>query len=222
MKTSPIAGHARNHGLRSTMLSAGLAGSLGLLALAASAPAQAAQVFNFSGACIDCSGDGVGTLTLADGAHGALTKTDFVSFSYRSNLVSFDISSADIVAVVGSLDPNNLGATYIDIVQLGGTGWEFTRNDDGSWSVSSEITHGTTGQGGGGGGGGFSAPGPIGLGGDSSDTQRVVNDFGADSEFSLASAAPEPAAWMLMILGFGGMGASLRRRRPGPAAIETA
>ena len=31
------------------------------------------------------------------------------------------------------------------------------------------------------------------------------------------SAAPEPATWGLMILGFGGAGAMLRRRRPGHA-----
>ena len=30
----------------------------------------------------------------------------------------------------------------------------------------------------------------------------------------LIVSVPEPAAWALMMLGFGGMGAALRRRRP--------
>ncbi|THD61329.1 PEPxxWA-CTERM sorting domain-containing protein [Phenylobacterium sp.] len=45
------------------------------------------------------------------------------------------------------------------------------------------------------------------------------NDFGVDN-IRLASV-PEPAAWSLMILGFGGLGAVLRRRR-GQVAIATA
>jgi len=45
------------------------------------------------------------------------------------------------------------------------------------------------------------------------------NDFGFatyvdDSPVGGPSAAPEPAAWALMILGFAGAGASLRRRQP--------
>jgi len=42
------------------------------------------------------------------------------------------------------------------------------------------------------------------------------NDFGVDN-ISLASV-PEPSAWALMILGFGGMGALLRRQRRAVAA----
>lgn len=38
--------------------------------------------------------------------------------------------------------------------------------------------------------------------------------------FGLAAAAvPEPAAWTLLVLGFGGVGASLRRRRPARVAL---
>ena len=80
--------------------------------------------------------------------------------------------------------------------------------------------------GGGGGGGGFAAP------------QSAPNDGGADDLPSFSSAdnesisftpiveenvaviaAPEPTGWALMIAGFGGAGAMLRRRRKSSAAI---
>jgi len=37
--------------------------------------------------------------------------------------------------------------------------------------------------------------------------------FAGTISFELASPAPEPTSWALMIIGFGGMGAALRRRR---------
>jgi hypothetical protein len=39
-----------------------------------------------------------------------------------------------------------------------------------------------------------------------------------NASFSVASGAPEPAGWALMLLGFGGLGAMLRRRRGTPLA----
>jgi hypothetical protein len=39
------------------------------------------------------------------------------------------------------------------------------------------------------------------------------NDFGVDSISFSGGGVPEPAAWALMILGFGGVGASLRAKR---------
>jgi len=79
--------------------------------------------------------------------------------------------------------------------------------------------------------------GPAGVeNGDQSFGRRVSYDFGANRvnkvefissgnafEFdSLAgavqAAVPEPATWLMMILGFGGVGAMIRRRRTLPAA----
>ena len=44
------------------------------------------------------------------------------------------------------------------------------------------------------------------------------NDFGVDNISLDSVAVPEPTSWALMILGFGGLGATLRRRRAGFAA----
>lgn len=56
----------------------------------------------------------------------------------------------------------------------------------------------------------------VGTNGSFEDARQVrLGDIGA----ILSSAVPEPASWALMILGFGGMGASLRRRRNRGAAV---
>ena len=39
---------------------------------------------------------------------------------------------------------------------------------------------------------------------------------------SVPGAVPEPATWAMMLLGFGGMGVSLRRRRRSAVAMQTA
>lgn len=62
---------------------------------------------------------------------------------------------------------------------------------------------------------GMSAPVGTGDGG-------VLNSFTADTSglasANVSGAIPEPASWALMIIGFGGMGATLRMRRRIPAA----
>jgi hypothetical protein len=211
------------------------AAAVAMLGFGAAGAAQAATtVYDFSGVCRDCASVGTGTLTLANAPTGPIATTDFVSFVYKSNLVSFTLNSSDIVAMLGSYDPSRPDATVIDIVQLGGTGWEFERNADGSWSVSSEIGaslhgNGSGGSGGGGGGGGgspgFSGGGSGGSPGFSGNLDspgpgftRTVDDFGPTSSFqqdlvAAQAVVPEPAAWALMLVGFGGLGAALRTRR---------
>lgn len=49
-----------------------------------------------------------------------------------------------------------------------------------------------------------------------------VGDGGSSvyaDNFTFGAAVPEPSAWVLMILGFGGLGAVLRQRRPAPVEI---
>ena len=149
--------------MRAVWSAIAVASTLGLSALAAGSANASTTMYDFQGACRDCASYGEGTLTLSNPVNGALTKADFVSFIYKSNLVSFKLDSDAIVAVMGSIDPTNLGASYIDILQLGGTGWEFDLNPDGSWSVSSNLTQGaekpnTSGGGGSGSGAAVAAP----------------------------------------------------------------
>lgn len=236
--------------MRASVSAATAAMVLGLGLGAGGAANAATTLFDFSGVCRDCASVGTGTLVLNGAPNGPISTADFVSFSYKSNLVSFTLDKSNIVAMLGSFDPSRPGAEVIDIVQLGGTGWEFERNADGSWSVSSEIgasRQSGDGAGGSGGGGGFSfasggegggSPGASGGGltsfdgagggisdwgssnGGSSDggSTRVVDDFGPSSSFQqqlvdVAASVPEPASWALMMVGFGGLGAALRRRR---------
>ena len=238
--------------MRAVWTAIAVAGGLGLGALAAGSASAATTIYNFTGDCTDCAGTSTGTLTLSDTPNGALTKSDFVNFVYKSNLVSFQINSSDIVAVMGSIDPNNLSTSYIDIIQLGGTGWEFERNADGSWSVYSDITGGQShassivgggmsAAGGGGGGSpggsgddgsdgsgsGGNGPGDVSTfsfssGGDDFVVQRTNDDTGLTSTDSQVGGVPEPATWAMMLVGFGGMGALLRGRRRSLRGIEIA
>lgn len=43
-----------------------------------------------------------------------------------------------------------------------------------------------------------------------------------DFRFTLSSAVPEPSTWAMMLLGFGGMGVALRRRRKLPTITQLA
>jgi hypothetical protein len=69
--------------------------------------------FTFTGACAvdDCTGDGIGVLTLENYSLGSPIHTsNFVSFSYKSNLTSLSLSASDVSEVSGSL-PAILPAT---------------------------------------------------------------------------------------------------------------
>jgi hypothetical protein len=88
-----------------------LAALFGMAAL--SAPAAAADTtFLFTGQCSDCTGTGTGTLVLQDYTIGdLLNASNFVSFSYSSNLTNFAIDSVD--GIVGSLS-NLPGANFVN------------------------------------------------------------------------------------------------------------
>ena len=50
------------------------------------------------------------------------------------------------------------------------------------------------------------------------DPTGFIHSFSTNSAYGLFFGVPEPTSWALMLLGFGGIGATLRRRRSAPTA----
>jgi hypothetical protein len=123
--------------------------------LIASMPMQATTIvtaqptaLTFTGNCTDCSGTGVGTLTVTGYSPGnplVLSTSNFVSFTYVSNLLpTFAITAP--TAFSGTI-PAALPATFS--LTLIGTGGEFITNSAApSWCIGPGTTctadHGTT------------------------------------------------------------------------------
>lgn len=194
-------------GLRTAASSLALALVAGALLSAGPAAASGPlTVLDFVGTCSDCSGTGLGVLMVQNFGTGILDASNFVDWTYHSNLVTYEITratlhqfSADFSTLPG------LAAVSIEEATTGAPGSDgefhefqtlqspnaFSGMD---WSVSGFIP----------------APGgvelPISGGG-------VINDEGPSYVWRLDSAAPEPAAWTLMIAGFGLAGAGLRSAR---------
>ena len=91
--------------------------------------------YRFVGQCTDCSGTGIGMLTVQNYTLGtALSNCNFVSFTYTSNLVSFTMTQSDSPNLSGMLPaplPATATVTIRDfVIQMG-----FTSDVNGSWSV---------------------------------------------------------------------------------------
>ena len=103
--------------LRIRWLLTALAVFIGISSLAVPA---AATTFDFTGLCTDCTGHGTGTLVVKNYTLGdTLTKANFVSFSYSSNLLSYSLGSVD--DLTGSFS----GATGPAFIVLHGGGYAF-------------------------------------------------------------------------------------------------
>lgn len=90
----------------------------GIIAQAAPATIVAYQ---FTGACSDCTGTGIGTLYLNDYTPGStLDLGNFDKFTYSSNLLSYTMNAASILT--GSL-PTTTGPGYLTLV---GDGYTFS------------------------------------------------------------------------------------------------
>ena len=147
-------------------------------------------VYNFKGTCAanDCTGFGVGQLTL-NTSSTTFSSSNFVSFTYMSNLVNFTISSpTEFVTTSGSLI--NLPGPAQTLIQ--DATYTFVSNLSGSWSVGRTV---------------FATvdPGPIEL--------LQDDDNGPTSVWTAAAGVPEPASWAMMIAGFGAVGCAMRRRK---------
>jgi hypothetical protein len=192
-------------------------GSLVAIALAAGLCAGAAhatqapttEVFDFTGTCSDCSGVATAVLTLQDFTSGWVSASQFVSFSYQSNLTSFTVTTSDLDTkdFIALLIPSEMPwDTQVEVGLANGpnsTSVSFDSFMTGNWTVlgpSASVSGILVGA-------------------------RRSEDIGVNgvwSAASLTSSAPEPASWALMILGFGGLGAMLRTRRRTLGVIETA
>jgi len=156
-----------------------LAAPAAMVGVGLAAPASAVS-FKFAGTCIDCSGTGLGTLVLTNYHLGdVLTSSNFVKFTYSSNLLTYSLTSVD--DLTGSLTAST-GPAYVG---LHGGGYTFNSLVAGPFSPWCTGTTGTCG-----------------------------SDFGLVSSWSLVpGSVPEPAMWGVMVLGFGLLGASMRRPR---------
>lgn len=69
-------------------------------------------VYDFSGSCSDCQDTGNGVLTLQDYTPGtALSASNFVSFIYASNLLTFTITQSELDYTVVECPPDSYGCT---------------------------------------------------------------------------------------------------------------
>ena len=191
----------------SGLAAAMLAGTLfGAGPAAASGPLT---VIDFTGTCSDCAGTGVGVLTVQNFGTGVLNDSNFVSWTYTSNLVTYSLTQASFHAFSADFSAGLPGlaavsietATTVPPVSSDGayhdfmsslTANPFTGSD---WTVDGFIP----------------APGgvelPVSGGG-------VINDDqGPSYTWRVEGSVPEPATWALMIAGFGLAGAALRRER---------
>lgn len=77
-----------------------------VLVLSAPIAARASTVtYEFIGQCEDCSGTGIGYLTLSDYTLGTdLSNSNFVSFTYQSNLIDPAISYTGIGSALDQID----------------------------------------------------------------------------------------------------------------------
>jgi hypothetical protein len=146
------------------------------------------QTYYFTGDCSDCTGTGLGTLTLQNYTPGATITIDsnnFVSFSYISNLTSFSISASQLVFIFGAIPtaPNELPGPA-----------EMFISDNNS---PSNVFNSTT-------GGGWCAGAGTACGNDQGNTS------------SWASTTPEPATAIPVVVAFLVFGI-VRRRRGQPA-----
>lgn len=97
--------------------------------------ASTTTAYSFVGTCVDCTGTGVGTLTLRNYFGGNLGNTNFVSFTYASNLVSANIPSSDPINLSGTLStlPGTNGVFMTD------GAFELITSTSGYWCIGNNC-----------------------------------------------------------------------------------
>jgi len=90
--------------------------------------------YQFVGQCTDCSGTGVGVLTVQNYTLGdTLTGCNLVSFTYTSNLTSFTITAPGSFSLGGTLPASLPSAALVRVMGTGRNNFE--SNTDGAWRV---------------------------------------------------------------------------------------
>ena len=90
--------------------------------------------YQFVGQCTDCTGTGVGELTVQNYTLGtSLSNCNFVSFTYTSNLTSFTITAPGSFSLSGTLPASLPSAATVRVIGTGSN--NFGSNTDGSWYV---------------------------------------------------------------------------------------
>ena len=148
------------------------------------APAQAAETITISGASGIFGNDSVG-------AAGSATANFTNTFTFAAP-VGFNLANATLSTTSSPLGTNNIDFTSALL-----NGVAFTLSPTGTFE--------------------FGSAGPVAL--LASNTITVMGRNTGDGAFSgtltfaATSAVPEPATWGMMLLGFGAVGFSLRRKR---------
>ena len=96
--------------------------------------ANTTTTFQFVGQCADCTGTGTGLLVLQNYTPGTtLTSSNFVSYTYSSNLINFSISSAQLTSISGSLPASLPGVANLSFNGSGVNGQFITNTQNGAY-----------------------------------------------------------------------------------------
>lgn len=170
-------------------------------------PVEVLATLQFAGVVDDGNpAQTLGGFQVQQGLHGTFSFTsqqaftrNGVDYAAGANLLSGAFSGGVIMGVATgamSVDPLAGGsATYLsDVFNAGNLDFE-------TFTISLNAIH--RGQ----------------LNGLTHLTGKSLSNFTATTTGQFGAAVPEPGAWALMIVGFAGAGAMLRRRRAGPGAV---
>jgi hypothetical protein len=95
------------------------------------------EEFTFTGQCTDCTGTGIGVLTLSGYTQGnGLALSNFVSFTYKSNLLNL---SYDVATYIRGNLVNLPGKDYVVMVFNGGVAFYSLNTGSGSWCIGNNC-----------------------------------------------------------------------------------
>ena len=99
--------------LRAFLFAMAVAGSIvGASSNADVCLAIAPSAFTFTGTCSDCTGFGIGQLSLQNYIEGTVaSNANFLSFTYHSNLIDYTVTQANLDSFSGTIGTGTLAST---------------------------------------------------------------------------------------------------------------